>query len=375
MLIDKIQPIRLANYFTTLCEIDSPSLEERSVADYLKRFFAQFPEILIEEDGSARDTGSNSGNLIITIPGNNRSAAGLFFNCHMDVIRPCCGVQVDFKEGVFSSRGNTVLGGDDKAGIAILMELTHIIMEHVVLFPPVQFIFTTGEEIGLLGAQYLDLNLITAEYGYALDSTGVDNAVVGAPAAVYVEAVIRGKAAHAGLNPEDGISAIVLGSEIISRLSLGRIDEETTANIGRIEGGSATNIIPDEVLVKGEIRSHDQAKLKQVVEKFRSTFKEVCASYGGRFEVSFSPQYAAMLLDEYSPVVQRIKESSKQMKRNIKLVVAGGGSDANIFNSRGLPTVILSTGMTAVHTTSENISLADMQRTLEGVVGLVAVTC
>jgi tripeptide aminopeptidase len=373
MLIDKIQPARLADYFTTLCEIDSPGLEEKPVADYLKQFFAQFPEILVEEDNSAGNTGSNSGNIIVTIPGNQGSATGLFFNCHMDVIRPCCGVQVEYQDGVFRSGGDTVLGGDDKAGIAILMELTHLLMEEDASFPLVQFILTTGEEIGLLGAVHLDFGLIRAEYGYALDSTGVDNAVIGAPAAVHFEAVITGRAAHAGLNPEDGINAIFLGSEVISHLSLGRIDEETTANIGFIEGGTATNIIPEEVRVKGEIRSHSEEKLEQVVMVFQKTFENICVSYGGRADVSFSPQYASMRIAESSPVVQRVRKSGDLLGRNVELTVAGGGSDANIFNSRGLPTVILGTGMTDVHTTAENISLGDMVRTAELVLSLV--TC
>ncbi|MDA3831922.1 MAG: M20/M25/M40 family metallo-hydrolase [Spirochaetales bacterium] len=373
MSIGMIQPKRLADYFITLCEIDSPGKQERNLAMYLTRFFSQFPRVIIEEDDSSQYTGSDTGNLIVTIPGNDPTATAVFFNCHMDVINPCLGVEVDFTDDVFTSKGDTVLGGDDKAGIAILMELTHILMEFDLSHPMVQFILTTGEEIGLRGAKHLDRSLILAEYGFALDSTGIDNGIVGAPAAVYVEAVVTGRAAHAGLNPEDGINAIVLCSEVISRLPLGRIDAETTANIGHIEGGSATNIIPERVRVRGEIRCHSQAKLTQTIVDFKRTFVDICVKHGGRAEVSFPPQYPGMLVDTASPVVQRLKKSASALKRDISLIVAGGGSDANVFNSRGLPTVILGTGMADVHSTSENISLSDITRTTE--LALSVVTC
>lgn len=371
MFTDKIQSKRLADYFITLCEIDSPGLKERGVAEYLRTFFSQFPAIIVEEDDSAQHTGSNTGNIIITIPACESNKPGLFFNCHMDVVAPCIGVNVEFNDGVFTSKGDTVLGGDDKAGIAILMELTHILADYDVRHPLLQFIFTTGEEIGLLGATHLNLDFITAEYGYALDSTGVDNGIIGAPAAVYIDALITGRAAHAGLNPEDGINAIVLCGEVTSHLSLGRIDDETTANIGMVEGGVATNIIPETVRVKGEIRSHDSLKLEQTIEIFKRTFENICASYGGKAEISFPPQYPAMRVDVESPVVQLVRKASINLERHIDLIVAGGGSDANLFNSKGLPTVILGTGMKDVHSTSENISISDIKRTAELALSLV----
>ncbi len=373
MLSDRIQPERLAGYFKTLCEIDSPGLLEKPVAEYLQCFFSKFPGIVVEVDDSALRTGANTGNLIVTIPGRDEGATGLFFNCHMDVIPPCIGVQVDYTDGVFRSKGDTVLGGDDKAGIAILMELTHLLFEGQTPLPLVQFIFTVGEEIGLLGAEHLDRELIQVGYGYALDSTGIDNGIIGAPAAVYVDAVITGRAAHAGLNPEDGVSAIVLCGEITSQLPLGRVDSETTANIGLVEGGAATNIIPETVRVRGEIRSHCSRKLAQTIEVFRRTFEDLSAKYGGRAEVDFPPQYPAMLVDESAPVVQRLKRSAGALGRSIDLIVAGGGSDANIFNFKGLPTVILGTGMTDVHSNNENIALSDIVRTAEMVATLV--TC
>jgi tripeptide aminopeptidase len=368
-----MQADRLAGYFKTLCEINSPGLEEREVARYLKKFFSLFPVITVEEDDSALKTGSDTGNIVVTIPGHKADATGLFFACHMDVIHPCDSVKVDFSDGVFRSVGDTVLGGDDKAGIAILMELTHLLLEGDTPYPTVQFIFTTGEEIGLLGATHLDHDLLQVEYGYALDSTGVDNAIIGAPAAVYIDAVITGRAAHAGLNPEDGINAIALCGEVVGHLSLGRIDEDTTANIGLIEGGTATNIIPEVVHVKGEIRSHDQCKLEQTIEVFKRTFENICSSYGGSAKVTFPPQYPSMAVEMKSPVAMRIQQAGKCLGREIDFIVAGGGSDANIFNFEGLPTVILGTGMTDVHSTKENIALSDMARTAELVVALV--TC
>jgi tripeptide aminopeptidase len=371
MCIDRIQPQRLAAYFISLCEIDSPGKKEGKVALYLRQFFSQFPGINIAEDSSGLHTGSDTGNLIITIPGNRPEATPLFFNCHMDVVTPCLGVEVDCTDGVFTSKGDTVLGGDDKGGIAILMELTHILMENDLSFPLVQLIFTTGEEIGLLGAKALDFDLIQAEYGFALDSTGVDNCIIGAPAAVYIHAVITGRAAHAGLNPEDGLNAIALCSEVISSLPLGRISKDTTANIGLIEGGTATNIIPEAVHVKGEIRSHNPDTLVRTITMFKAAFVDISSRHGGRAEVAFPPQYPAMLVSEDSPVVQCVQRAEGVLNRKLEFIVAGGGSDANIFNARGLPTVILGTGMANVHSTAEKIALKDMTRTLELVVCIV----
>ncbi len=358
---------RLANTFTTLCEIDSPARNEELVAQYLINFFSALPNVEFFEDDSARVTGSSTGNLIFRLPGTNPDLSPIFFNCHMDVIAPCLGVKVICEDSIFRSAGNTVLGSDDKAGIAILLELSLILHESKISHCPLEFVFTTCEEIGLLGAKAFKPDNITAKQGFALDSTGVDNVIIGAPAAVYINATIQGRAAHAGLNPEDGISSIFLASQAISRLPLGRLDPDSTANIGLIEGGTATNIIPEIVKIYGEIRSHSSNKLAKHTSHFKDIFTNTVQLLAPDAHLIFNapPQYPAMRLPSTSPLISLVNRASASLDREIHSIIAGGGSDANIFNSLGLETAILGIGMENVHSTSEQISLNNIIRTLE----------
>lgn len=366
---------RLAHYFVTLCEIDSPGKAEAKLAAYLKEFFVTFPGVTVSVDDSATITGSDTGNLIVTIPGTDTAPRQpLFFNCHMDVISPCLGVRVCRHNDIFSSQGDTVLGGDDKAGIAILMEMTQVIFENRMAHGTLEYVFTTGEEIGLLGAKAFDPSLLQATMGFALDSTGIDNVIVGAPAAVYVHADIIGKAAHAGLNPQDGLSAISLAAKIISQLPSGRLDEHSTANIGLISGGTATNIVPDFVHLQGEIRSHQADLLAAHQKAFLDVFLKNAAPQPAEsvpaFSLEFPEQYPAMAIGPDSPLLSLTNKAAARLERKIDYIVAGGGSDANIFSSRGLSTAIFGIGMENVHSTHELISLDNMIRTLELVVSV-----
>ncbi len=360
---------RLAHYFVTLCEIDSPGRAEAKLAAYLQAFFADFPGVTTIVDDSSTFTGSDTGNLIVSIPGTASEKSPLFFNCHMDVISPCLGVKVSRHNNIFTSQGDTVLGSDDKAGIAILMEMTHVLFDNKLSHAPLEYLFTTGEEIGLLGAKAFNPSLLKATMGFALDSTGIDNVIVGAPAAVYVQAEIFGKAAHAGLNPEDGINAISLAAKIINRLPVGRLDGHSTANIGLVSGGTATNIVPDFVYLEGEIRSHSAELLSSHQRFFENVFAETIVPFPQTtlpgYSIKFPEQYPALALGHDCPLLAITKNAGLSLARDLDYIVAGGGSDANIFNSRGLSTAILGIGMENVHSTHELISLDNIIRTLE----------
>ncbi|MEN8140956.1 MAG: M20/M25/M40 family metallo-hydrolase [Thermodesulfobacteriota bacterium] len=361
-----IQTQRLSRHFIELCEIDSPSGNEEQVAAYLAAFFQEIPGAEIFFDDSAPHTGSSTGNLIIRLPGQGAGApmAPLFFNCHMDVISPCLGVKVQRDGDIFRSAGPTVLGGDDKAGIACLMEMALLLQEcgdHC----PLEFLFTTCEEIGLLGAKAFDPSLLRARQGFALDSTGLDNVIIGAPAAVYINVTIQGRAAHAGLNPEDGISAIALAAQAISQLSLGRLDPDSTANIGLIKGGIATNIIPDHVELRGEIRSHSEERLSRHIAKFQELFTKTVQATDAHLTFSAPPQYPAMRLSDNSALLSLVQHAATKLQRPIEQIIAGGGSDANVFNAKELETAILGIGMENVHSVDEQISLQALERTTE----------
>jgi tripeptide aminopeptidase len=415
---------RLARTFMQLCEIDSPSRREKMVSDYLIKTFHDLGAANIAEDSSAEQTGADCGNLIISVPGSGNGTKTqqepIFFACHMDTVEPGCGVEVLRNGDIFTSRGDTVLGSDDKSGIAALIELIRILRDNKINHGPIELLFTTCEEIGLLGAKALDRTMLSARYGYALDSTGIDRIITGAPAANKLKIEVHGIAAHAGLHPEQGISALCLTASAIADLRLGRLDEESTANFGLIHGGVATNIIPDHITIEGEVRSHSLQKLAAHTEEIERTFRQViecwplppslapaalghpcpsplppslapaslghpCPSplppvalhpsmervtLGHPCPVSPAPapsvtinvqlEYPAMRLELNDPVLARVKQAGLNLGRNLEFQIAGGGSDANILNSFGLPTAIIATGMDKVHTTDECLDLKNL---------------
>jgi len=379
----EIKRERLAAIFVEMCAMDSPSGEEAGFARFLKELFArEFPEATLMEDDSREQTGSNSNNMVLHFPG-EPGLAPVFFNCHLDTVEPGRGIRVVRKGDKFFSAGDTILGGDDKAGIAILIEAARALKESGRPHLPFDLVFTTCEEIGLRGAKALDISLLRAKEGYALDSTGVDLLITGAPAADHYRFTITGAAAHAGLHPEKGINAIQLAARCLADLPSGRLDEESTANVGIIKGGQATNIVPESVVVEGEVRSHSPEKLAAFSRQIKDMVQAVIdgwtpppddgldAGVRPRLDFDLSREYPAMRLERNTPVLQRVDRAAAALGREINYQKAGGGSDANVFNGRGLQTAIIGIGMDHVHSTEESIDLLDMQRTAELVISIV----
>ncbi len=371
---------RLASVFTTLCEIDSPSKQEGRVADYLASLFNGMGAEVFADDSSVL-TGSDCGNLFVRFPHGGLDREPVFFNCHMDTVLPGTGVMVKREGDVFSSAGDTVLGSDDKAGIAALIEVMRTLQDNNTPYGPVEFVFTTCEEVGLLGVKALDPANIRAKIGYALDSSGINRVIVGAPAANRITVSIKGLASHAGLSPEKGISAIHLAAKAIARLQLGRLDTQSSANIGVISGGAASNIIPESVLIQGEVRSHDENLLQEHTEHIRSVFQDAVDNWSdpdgnvaARPSLDFAiiGDYPVLKLDRESAVIKRVAAAAASLDRELHYVVAGGGSDANIFNGYGLQCAILSTGMDKVHSTRETIKLSDMVLTAELILAMIS---
>ncbi|HBI16334.1 MAG TPA: peptidase M20 [Desulfobulbaceae bacterium] len=359
---------RLAADFVLLCETDSPSREEGAIAVLLQAMFTRLGADEILEDDSATVTGSDTGNLLIRFAG-SADREPIFLNCHMDTVEPGRGVKVRRESDTFFSSGDTILGSDDKSGIAAILEAIRCVRENNLPLRPLEIILTTCEEIGLLGAKSLDPKMISARIGYALDSTGFGTVIIGAPAANRLEITLRGVAAHAGLHPEWGINAIALAAQALNAAPMGRIDEESTVNFGTIRGGTATNIVPDQVTIQGEVRSHCVATLdsltRQVEYAFTRAVVDWCDPSGqakGKPELIFTanPDFPAMRLDQNDPAIRLIDRAAASIGRRLKYKIAGGGSDANIFNGHGLQTAIIATGMTHVHSTDEQVDLQDM---------------
>jgi tripeptide aminopeptidase len=362
---------RLAETFKILVEIDSISKEEGTISSEVKKMLeAMGAETVVDSAGDM--IGSNTGNLIAKFKGNTQ-APPLLLNAHMDTVEPGKGVTAVLKDGIFTSDGTTILGADDKSAIAILLETLKIIQENNLPYGPLELVLTVCEEIGLLGAKHLDFDLITAKYGYALDATDTEGIVTQAPSANRLEFKIHGKDAHAGAAPEKGINAISLASKAIAKLEIGRIDHETTCNIGIIEGGIAINIVPNLVTVKGEVRSHDEEKLKKVTNKIISSFKGVIENYNGisfddglpRLDIQIEKDFSRTSIPNDHPVVIFACKAAENLGRKMVAKTTGGGADANIFFEKGIATGVLGTGMRDMHTVRESVRLDDMVRTTE----------
>ena len=362
---------RLAEIFKFLVQIDSVSKEEGAISDEIKNILDTMgAKIFIDSAGNK--IGGNTGNLIAKFKGNTQ-APPLLINAHMDTVEPGKGVAAVLENGVFTSDGTTILGADDKSAIAIILETIKVIKENDLSYGPIEIVLTVCEEIGLLGARNLDLELITAKFGYALDATDTEGIVTRAPSANRLEFIIHGKDAHAGAAPEKGINAILLASKAIAKLELGRIDNETTCNIGIIEGGLATNIVPNLVTVKGEVRSHDEEKLNKITNEIVLSFKGVVENYKGmtfddglpRLESTIEKDFSRTYVPDDHPVVTLARRAAENLGRKMITKTSGGGADANIFFEKGIVTGVLGTGMRDMHTVRESVRLDDMVRTAE----------
>jgi tripeptide aminopeptidase len=364
---------RLSELFKKLVGIDSVSGREGAVAKTLQEIFeAMGAEVVFDDAGP--QVGSDAGNLIARFQGSGSGASPLLLNAHMDTVQPGEGVKVRFADGIFSSDGTTVLGGDDKSALAIIIETIRVLKENSLPHGPLEVVVTVCEEVGLLGAKHLDYSLVKAQYGYSLDVSDVNGIVTGAPAANHIEFHVHGRDAHAGAAPEKGINAIQLASRAISKIDMGRIDEETTANIGLIEGGTATNIVPSLVKVTGEVRSHDAEKLAHNTKEIVRAFEDEIARYKAthpsddglpKLKATVREDFPLLKIPEEHTVVTLAKRAASNLGRKMKIKTSGGGSDANIFFGNGVVTGILGTGMKDMHTVRETIRLDDMVQSAE----------
>ncbi|SDN39826.1 M20/M25/M40 family metallo-hydrolase [Alkalicoccus daliensis] len=361
---------RLLNEFLELVKIDSETKYEREIADVLIKKFQELG-MKVEEDDSMKHTGHGAGNLICTLEG-SISAPAIYFTSHMDTVVPGLNVNPIVKEGYVYSDGTTVLGADDKAGIAAMIEAVRSIQESGATHGTVQFVITVGEESGLLGARHLDMSKIKAEFGYALDSDGpVGDIVTAAPNQSKIFATIHGKKAHAGVAPEKGVSAIAVASKAIAAMPLGRIDEETTANIGRFEGGTQTNVVCDRVEIKAEARSLVKEKMVQQTDKMKAAFENAANEMGAEAEVDVHIVYPGYKQAEDDKVVAIAKQAVNRIGREPNIKQSGGGSDANIIAGHGIPTINLGVGYEDIHTTDEKIAIAELNKLTQLVMEII----
>lgn len=362
---------RLLDEFLNLLTITSSSFKEREVADLLKSKLTDLG-LTVREDDTGKKIGGNTGNIIAHLKGTKENAPKLFFSAHMDCVDPCENVKPLIKDGRITSDGTTILGSDDKAGVAPILEMLHIIKENNLEHGDIQIIFTVAEENGLLGAKNIDSKLIQADFGYCLDSSGrPGKIVIQAPGQDDIRVQIHGKSAHAGIAPEDGINAIVVAAKAIAVMKQGRLDHETTANIGIIQGGNATNIVPDLAEVTCEARSCNEDKLASQTNYMVNCFETIAKENGATAEIKVKHCYRPYTLNQDMPVVKTAMTAMKNIGLEPNPTPTGGGSDGNFYNAYGIPCAVLGIGMTKVHTTEEFILEEDLYQTAQIVLELV----
>ena len=361
--------------FFKLVQIDSETGHEETIQPILKEIFTDLGMHVVEDQAAQHD-GLGANNLICTLPATHgyEQKDKIYFTCHMDTVAPGLNIQPQLKDdGYIYSDGTTILGADDKAGLAALIESIKHIQAENTPHGQIQLVITVGEESGLLGARHLDDSLLDADYGYAIDANApVGTTVIGAPTQLQVEALIHGRTAHAS-TPGEGISAINIAAKAVSRMTLGQVDEETTANIGRFMGGTATNVVADNVTIQAEARSHNYEKVYAQAEHMKTVFETVAEEAGGTADVQITESYKGFNVAENAPVVTLASQSASALGLDHPCIISGGGSDASIINHFGIPSVILGVGYEHIHTTSERIALTSLVKLTEHVTTIIKI--
>ena len=358
--------------FARLCEIASPTGQEREVADAVLDELREH-HVDVAEDGSAVPAEAAAGNLIARIPGSGEGWVSFF--AHLDTVPHEGPIEVAREGGLFTSRGETILGADNKAAVTVLMELA---ARHAAEPCPVglELIFTVAEEDGLRGAKELDISALRAPFGYVLDhATPIGEVIVAAPTYKRLIAEFTGQEAHAGINPEDGHSAIAAAGAAVAGMKLGRLDEETTANVGIIEGGTASNVIAGHCRILGEARSVDGERAAATIGEMVDACTWGASQHGCDVDAQVSEMFRGYRLDPKSEGVHVGSEALRATGHEPRLVATGGGSDANALIAAGYQAVLLANGTEANHTPEETVTegaIVEMLRVCEAAIGLAA---
>lgn len=360
----KINNKRLLDTFFEVLRIKSPSGSEKQIVEYVKnRLDSLGLEIHIDDSG--KEYGSNSGNMIaIHRTKNPSSSSPIFFVAHLDTVEVKGEVIPVLEKGLVKNKDKeTILGGDDKVAVAAILEAISVIKENNIPTGDIYIIFTISEEIGVVGAKYVDLGKVKAEYGFVFDADGdIGNIVVQAPYQDSIYADFKGKAAHAGVEPENGINSIMAASEAITKMDIGRLDKETTANVGKFNGGVARNIVPENTTLELEARSLKLLKLEKLTRSMIQKLKSASKKYGTKLKLKVIREYDGFKIKRDETPFIIAKTVLENMGIIPNAVSTGGGSDINIFNSKGKRAVNLSSGMENVHTNKEFVKVAELEK-------------
>ncbi len=356
--------------FLELAAIASPSGEERPVADRVLGYLRDCG-LDPDEDATGPDVGSTMGNLYVAL---EPTTAGepLFFCAHLDTVPPVEPVEPVVEDGIVRNRNEAILGGDNKAAVAAMLDATRRVLAEGRPHAGIELVFTSKEEVGLIGAYAFDHNRLRARSGYVYDqAAAIGGVILGAPSAQLLEVSFHGRAAHAGMFPEEGRSAIAAAARAISEMPLGRIDEETTANVGTITGGTATNVVPDLCSFVAEARSHDERKLAEQVQAMQDALTFAAGVSDCEVETKMRRTYTAYRFSRDDLAIRLAAEALDRCGFEVLYGLSGGAADSNVFNERGLQCVNLANGMSEIHTPDEYIAVADVEAMVEVTLALI----
>jgi tripeptide aminopeptidase len=365
-------PSEVVDLFLELAALPSPPGEERVVADAVLRYLRDLG-LAVDEDDAGGKVGSTMGNLYCRIDGNG-GGTPIFLCAHLDTVPPDGRLEPVVEDGVVRNAGGTILGADNKAAVAAMLEGARRLLVENRAHGGVELLFTPKEEVGLLGAAAFDHERFAARIGYVYDQAApIGDVILGAPYSQAMQVRFHGRAAHSGMYPEEGRSAVVAAARAVADLRLGRVDEETTANVGTIQGGTAGNIIPEWCALEAEARSHDERKLGALVQEMLDAFSFAAGLEDCEVETKVSKSYRGYRFKRDDDVVRIAHAALERSGYTPSYGLSGGAADANIFNERGLACLNLANGMQDIHTPEERITVDDLEAMVEVTLALVDV--
>jgi len=363
-------PPDVLDLFTELAALPSPPGEERAVADLVVQYLRDCG-LEVDEDDCGAQIGSSMGNLYTRI---EPTAAGepLLLCAHLDTVPPTAAIEPVVEDGIVRNAAGTILGADDKAAVAAMLEATRLILAERRSHAGIELLFTPKEEVGLVGAYAFDHTRLHARTGYVYDQAApIGVVILGAPYSQSLEVTFHGRAAHSGMHPEDGRSAIAAAARAISEFRLGRVDEDSTANVGTISGGTATNIVPEWCTFVAEARSQDERKLADLIQEMQDAITFAAGVADCDVETKARKSYRGYRFAKSDRAVALAAKALTRRGHAVTYELSGGAADANVFNERGLECVNLANGMTDIHTPTEHIAVAALEEMVEVTLALV----
>jgi len=347
--------------FLELASVPSPPGEERAVADLVIRYLRDLG-LDASEDGAGARLGSTTGNILARLGPTNGGGLPIFLCAHLDTVAPTGPIEPVVTDGLVRNAGGTILGADNKAAVAAILEAARLLLSERREHAGVELLFTVKEETGCEGATAFDVSELTAEIGFVYDFEGpIGDVVVAAPYQRTLDVAFKGRAAHAGISPEEGRSAVAAAARAIADLRLGRIDDETTANVGVIQGGTARNVVPERCRLVAEARSRDERKLEEVVAEMVDCFAFAAAVSECEVETQIGSKYPGYRFRPEDVPVRLAAQALERCGFSVRTVESNGGADANVFNGRGRRCANLANGMARIHSPDEQIAVADLE--------------